>query len=221
LEVQSDVPVRSKGRRRLVAADDELMAVEIKTNRFALERIAHLDKLHDRIIREGSLESPTSNEQLYRIPRTAEDLFVHARFIQMRQFLRIIGVKAGSRVVNIGTGNKEVSLHIALAAETLGAHYVGYDFDDWEILNLMREQAPNLEAFAGSSTHRRIFMQDSTDSAKHPDRSQDFVLAISGAFSDPYSEPLSSDARTFIEALRVIRQPFSFPWRALTSILFV
>jgi len=121
------------------------------------------------------------------------------------RFLRELGVKKGDRIVNIGTSGNHL---ISLAAQALGAHYLGYDlnaFSQLRVIDYLKRTSPFLEQYGGSAQEfiGEFSSGQYSISGSIPDRSQDHVLILTGALSDP--RPVSSAEEVLIEALRVIK----------------
>ena len=146
-------------------------------------------------VQAKSLSSASNKESLESL---RNDPFLGEIFLEAIQFLENIGVTQGTHIIEVGTRNNPIR---ALAAASMGAHYEGYDlrFDNKKNIDRF-----NLEDFGGSATHiLGEFSSGVKSSSKHvADHSQEVVLILTGALSDP--APESDEHEVLREALRVI-----------------
>lgn len=117
------------------------------------------------------------------------------------KFLRSVGIKSGQHIINVGTG---ANYSFPQAAQELGAHYIGYDLRSSsktvsELLFVLGEN------YKGSAKQVLGEFSSGTKSASKriPDNSQDCVLILTGALSDPYPESVANEVLD--EAFRVLK----------------
>ena len=120
-----------------------------------------------------------------------------------------IGIKPGNRIVEVGP-NSETNM--AIAAQILGAHYVGFELHA-DTVNWVRRELQYEEKFLPRRfEHVKLvageFSSGQRSQSKHgqyrlEDRSQDCVLMLSGVLSD--SKPELFTKEIFEEALRVVK----------------
>lgn len=149
---------------------------------------------------DGSVSSPSiptadkKLKSLTELPRQDQDYFIEAGKLMDR-----LGVKKGQNVLEVGPGAGEVN---AVEVAKRGAHYRGYSLSDQQF---DRQEYVfgkyDMSTYGGSATVKKgEFSSSKNSSSKNiADRSQDFILILSGALSDPFPE---SDSK---EALRVIK----------------
>ncbi|MBF0486114.1 MAG: methyltransferase domain-containing protein [Candidatus Omnitrophica bacterium] len=120
----------------------------------------------------------------------------------VQPFLTAIGVQKGDKVVDVGTGFDWRLAHLAVK---MGAHYIGFDLHD-DLLKISRGELEkyNIQEFGGSAEYRTgTFSLGSSTSSHIPDHTQDYVLILTGALSDPHPE--SDPDLVLKEALRVVK----------------
>lgn len=119
------------------------------------------------------------------------------------RFLDEIGVRRGHRIIEV---SNYCLTSFGFAAASLGAHYVGFEMDS-ELADMAQTYFGNYytESYGGSAKEVSGEFSSGARSASKTteDHSEDFVLILTGALSDPF--PVSIATEVFNEALRVIK----------------
>jgi len=154
-----------------------------------------------------SEDDPSSGFHSSRSPVIPRITFLGAAY----EFLAEIGVKKGSKVLDIGL---EADAALPLAAAHMGAYFIGFNFDSsylesaQMLLELYSEEIEDMARLISGE-----FSSGTRSKSKGiiADHSQDFVLILTGALSDPWPRPpvdygaLVDEKEVFSETLRVIK----------------
>ena len=135
-------------------------------------------------------------------PKRTQVSVIERDIIFALKFLRSVGIKSGQRIINVGTAMDYV---LPLAAQKLGAHYIGYDLKPENVKAVSVVLSDLGENYKGSAKQVLGEFSSGRDSASKriPDNSQDCVFILTGALSDPLPESVADEVLD--EAFRVLK----------------
>ncbi|MFC1698750.1 hypothetical protein ACFL1I_02155 [Candidatus Omnitrophota bacterium] len=195
--------------RRILKADPGL------ADKSAEELLEHLKQHHEGIF--DAVDKAKRIEQVQNILDIKRNSLRQFQYLTEKDenwpliltFFQDLGVQQNYNIAHVGV---HAQSNMAIAAAYLEAHYTGYELD---LENFSRNQEYISQLLNTPQVAKELpgtikYLQgefssgEKSQSKSFGQRSQDVVLIISGALSDPYY-PVSDPEEVFIESLRVIK----------------